>query len=291
MKKLNQRKIRWICGQVEKGELGAYTIGRLQNISARHVRRVCRRYREMRNPKLLPCGRRPKPITEEEVERVMAVRRQHPQMGAVSIEKVLAAEGIGMAHNRVHRILKARGLAKTEPKKSRRRRWVRYERKRSNSLWHTDWFVLGGVQAVAFVDDASRLATGVRLFDRATAENAAAALDGAVRRFGTPKQLMSDHGIQFTSLPRDTCAEPQPNAFQLRLRELGIQHIKARVKHPQSNGKLERFVETIRPLQKHFGGLEKAVEYYNYRRPHMSLENGSLRTPYKAFLDKTRKEI
>ena len=291
MKKLNQRKIKWICREMKKGEMGAYSIGRLQHISARHVRRVYAKYREVERPRLMPCGRRPRPITVEEVEQIMAVRREHPQMGAVSIEKVLASREVHIPHNHIHRILKAKGMAKTEPKKSRRRKWIRYERRYSNSLWHTDWFLMGGRQTIAFVDDASRLATAVQMFDKATAENAVTALNIAVQRFGKPKQLMSDHGTQFTSLPRKTCAAPQPNDFQIKLKELCIKHIKARVKHPQSNGKLERFVETIRPLYKHFGDLDKAVEYYDFKRPHMSLENGSIRTPYQAFLDKARKEI
>ncbi|MDI6655136.1 MAG: IS481 family transposase, partial [Candidatus Hydrothermarchaeota archaeon] len=65
--------------------------------------------------------------------------------------------------------------------------------------------------------------------------------------------------------------------------------IKARVKHPQSNGKVERLFQTLLRLKKHFGSWERTVEYYNFRRPHMSLENGKLRTPHEAFIDKMRR--
>lgn len=119
--------------------------------------------------------------------------------------------------------------------------------------------------------------------------NAKSALEQAIGKYGLPKQLITDNGIQFTSLARKTCAKPEPNEFQKFLSEKEIKHIKARVKHPQSNGKVERLFATLQRLKKHFGGWNGAVEYYNFRRPHMSLENGELRTPYEAFLDKAKR--
>jgi len=73
------------------------------------------------------------------------------------------------------------------------------------------------------------------------------------------------------------------------LKSYGIKRIKARVKHPQSNGKAERAVGTIKRLWDQLGNLDKAVKLYNFTRPHMSLTNEKLRTPYQAFLDKARK--
>jgi len=100
---------------------------------------------------------------------------------------------------------------------------------------------------------------------------------------------MTDHGTQFTSLSRETCADPRPNEFQRILQSYGIKHIKARVKHPQSNGKVERVIQTMQNLREHFPNWDTAVYYYNFKRPHSSLENECLRTPFQGFLDKTRK--
>jgi transposase InsO family protein len=101
---------------------------------------------------------------------------------------------------------------------------------------------------------------------------------------------MTDHGTQFTSLPRETCSDPGANEFQRFLDEKGIKHVKARVRHPQSNGKVERLYQTLCGLRNHLGSWDKAAEYYNFCMPHMSLENGRLRTPpYEAFMDKMRK--
>ena len=89
---------------------------------------------------------------------------------------------------------------------------------------------------------------------------------------------MSDHGTQF---------EIQ---FTDEVKAVGSKHIKSRVKHPQSNGKAERVIQTIKKLWKALGSFDEAVKFYNDKKPHMSLTNGKLRTPHQAFLEKQRKE-
>jgi putative transposase len=215
------------------------------------------------------------------------MRHQHP-LNAVTLEKILAEQDIHIGHNRIHRILKDEGLVKDEPHKQRRRTWIRYERRYSNSLWHADWFEETHEQIILFEDDASRFITGFGVFSNATAENSNHVLRQAITTYGRPKQMMTDHGTQFTSLPKITCPDPRQNMFQQFLKQQGILHIKARVKHPQSNGKVERAGQTIEQLRKHFSDWNDTVYYYNFRRPHSSLENGHLRTPYQAFQDKMR---
>ncbi|MCL5089653.1 MAG: integrase core domain-containing protein [Candidatus Marsarchaeota archaeon] len=67
---------------------------------------------------------------------------------------------------------------------------------------------------------------------------------------------------------------------------MGTEHILARVKHPQTNGKMERFFATVELLLPHFdNNIDKAIAYYNFRRPHMSLvKEGKLLRPYEAFI-------
>ena len=141
-----------------------------------------------------------------------------------------------------------------------------------------------------FEDDASRLLTGFGSYSNATAENARKALEESIERFGKPEQLITDHGTQFTSMPRENCPDPKPNEFQRFLKDNEIQHIKARVKHPQTNGKVERLIQTLWQLKEHFESWEDVATYYNYKRPHASLENGRQRTPYEAYLDKMREK-
>jgi putative transposase len=127
------------------------------------------------------------------------------------------------------------------------------------------------------------------VFSSENSRNSAKVVEKAIREYGKPKQFMTDHGSSFTAQEREGYAKPGPTEFQKCLIKHEIKHIKARVKHPQSNGKVKRAFQSIYKYKLHFGTWRKAVGYYNFRRPHMSLENGRLRTPYKAFLDKMRK--
>ena len=290
MRKLNQQKIRWIIKELDKGERTTYRIAKTMNITPQWTRELHRQYyTTSQYPYPKKSGRKPRPITEEEKKTVLEIRNQHPP-NAVTLEKILAEQGIHIGHNRIHQILKQEGIAKDEPHKQRRRKWVRYERRFSNSLWHADWFEEPHEQIILFEDDASRFITGYGVFSNANVENSNQVLLQAINSYGRPKQMMTDHGTQFTSLPRETCLDPQQNKFQQLLKYYGILHIKARVKHPQSNGKVERAGQTIEQLRKHFPSWEETVDYYNFKRPHSSLENEHLRTPYQAFQDKMREK-
>jgi len=275
MKKLNKNKIKWIVKEVERRELGVWTIARTQKISKQHAYRVAKKFKN-REPEFKNCGRKPKQISDEE-RKIVIETYYEIRASAVMIEQYLDEKGVHIGHNRIHKILLEAKLAKEEHRKKNRRKWIRYERKHSNSLWHTDWFEYKGKQGIIFIDDASRFIPSYGEFSNANTENSLKVFKQGLK-YGIPKQVMSDHGAQFE------------NQFMEGLKEVGSKHIKARVKHPQSNGKAERVIQTIKKLWKELGSFDKVVEHYNYKKPHMSLTNGKLRTPHQAFLEKQRKE-
>ena len=275
MKKLNKKKIKWIVKEVERRELGVWTIAKTQNITKQHAYRVAKKYKN-KEPILLKAGRKPKQTTDEERNIVLQTYNEI-RASATMIEQYLDEKGIHIGHNRIHKILLEAKLAKEEHRKKNRRKWVRYERKHSNSLWHTDWFEYKGKQCIIYLDDASRFIPSYGEFDNANTDNSLKVFKKGFK-YGIPKQVMSDHGTQF---------EEQ---FKEGLQKAGSKHIKARVKHPQSNGKAERAIQTIKKLWNELESFDKVVEHYNYKKPHMSLTNGKLRTPYQAFLEKKRKE-
>ena|SRR3989338_7736456 len=275
MKKLNKKKIKWIVKEVERRELGVWTIAQAQNITIQHAYRTAKKFKN-KEPEFRKPGRKPKQITDEERSIIIQTYKEI-RSSATMIEQYLDEKGIHIGHNRIHKILLEAKLAKEEHRKKNRRKWVRYERKHSNSLWHTDWFEYKGKQCIIFIDDASRFITCHGEFRNANTENSLKVFKNGLK-YGIPKQVMSDHGTQF---------EVQ---FTDGIKRVGSKHIKARVKHPQSNGKAERAIQTIKKLWNGLGSLDRAVEFYNYKKPHMSLTNGKLRTPNQAFLEKQRKE-
>jgi len=287
MKKLNQKKIKWIVKEGDKRDKGFYTIAHIQKITPRHARRVHKKYKGIQEPKLLPCGRKPRLISDEERNLVIETKKEF-RVGATMIEQILDEKGMHINHNRIHRILLEAGLAKEEQKKKKTRKWVRYERKHSLSLVHSDWFEFKRWKVMMIEDDASRFITGFGKFKHATAENAIKVFKQSLR-WGKPKQFHSDHGTQFVANEQEGKKLGESELGKV-LKEYGVQQIFARVKRPQANGKMERLISTIKRLWVELGSLEKVIQHYNYKRPHRSLTNGKLRTPYRAFLEKMRKE-
>ena len=221
--------------------------------------------------------------------------------------RIEAEAGTHIPHNTIHRTMKENDRADTHPRKSGRRKWIRYERTHSNSMWHTDYKQLDdGRWFIAYQDDASRLITGWGVFDHATTENAIAVLEKAIKEHGKPASVLTDHGSQFYANESES-KKKGTSQYELKLAELDIRHILARVKHPQTNGKLERFHGELQRKMKFFvdvagppgtaapigGHIEKDpvarfVKYYNYQRPHMSLDWENQETPYQAFRRKMR---
>jgi putative transposase len=161
--KLDPVKVAWIVRQKEKGQLPNRMIARSMGVSPIWVKKLWRRYRaEGKVPELGRPGRKRSPgLSQQDKETVVEARKEY-KASAVILERVIDSTfGVHIPHNRIHRVLKEMGLAREEPKKQMKRKWVRYERKYSNSLWHTDWTLIEGKGwMTAYLDDASRLVVG-----------------------------------------------------------------------------------------------------------------------------------
>ena len=267
--------------------LSVWRIAKIAKITPRWVRTIYDRYlKQGRPPILRNCGRPPIPTPDVLREKVIRDYRELPA-SALEMEQRLKRQGIQLSHNRIHRVLREEKLAKREVKKSRKRKWVRYERRKANSLWHADWKLMrDGKWMVLFEDDATRLVVGWGLFDSATAEYSLQVFAVAVQKWGVPRQLLTDNGSQFcnTHDKRDEC-----HVFNGGVAAAGCEHIFTRPAHPQCNGKLEKLNDTIQKLYRHFGGdLDAAVAAYNGKRLHMSLD---WQTPFEVWNAKIAKGL
>jgi len=123
-------------------------------------------------------------------------------------------------------------LAEEQPKKRSRRKWVRYERTYSNSMWHTDWKLLDdGRWLICYQDDASRFIIDHGIFENATSKNAIIILIQAIAKHGRPASILTDHCSQFYA-NKSEYKRRGATQFEKELVKLEIKHILDIVNHP-----------------------------------------------------------
>ncbi len=291
--KLTDKSIRYVIGQLEKGT-DTGTVAKEMHVTRRHVQRLWAEYlRTGTAHRQRPAGQpRSAAPSEAEIRTVLDAYRRRPA-GVVRTSKGLRKDGWDISYSRVYQIMKSSGLVVDSPAKSRRRKWIRYERRHSNAMWHTDWHVMKDqrmrdLNLITYLDDASRCVTGVALFGEATSENAVTVLRQAIGRFGTPATILSDNGSCFVGRGgrKKQTGTWTPTFFENELLNLDIGLINSRPYHPQTNGKLERFHRTIEDEIWHYKDLDDYIEYYNTDRLHFSLDIDNYETPMMAFRNK-----
>ena len=154
---------------------------------------------------------------------VKATLKEHArQPGGVMRTARRLRDVYDISYCRVYRIMKDNGLVEPSATKPRKRKWVRYERKYSNAMWHVDWHEMKdprfrGLKLVTYLDDASRCVVAARMFTEATSKNAVLALQDATKRFGVPATILSDNGACFVGRGRNKKMAPKlwtPTAFE-----------------------------------------------------------------------------
>ena len=122
------------------------------------------------------------PATRPSLDEVQMVLDEHKRedVGVLRTAMNLRKDH-DIRYSKVYLVMKENGLVIPSAAKSRRRKWIRYERKHSNSMWHMDWHVMKdphfrGLNLITYLDDVSRCVTGARLFKEATSENAVVVL-------------------------------------------------------------------------------------------------------------------
>lgn len=112
------------------------------------------------------------------------------------------------------------------------------------------------------------------VFGNATTENALKVLDEAIERHGKPASIMTDHDSQFYANEAEAGKRGE-SEFEKRLVDLGIRQLLARVKHPQTNGKLERIHGEIQRklpefeaiLMRNSEPIDLFMKWYTYVNP------------------------
>jgi len=293
--KLNRRKIHWIIRQKQEGA-SSREIGNEIDITCRRIEQIWKYFKDYGCEPIIGenVGRPCKPYDENEAQ---IIKEAHLRFGfgARMLEVILKKMyDISIPHNRIHMYLLSQGLSVQDPKKQKRRKWVRYERKHSMSAGHIDWHenAKTGMKVCVILDDASRKILAGGEFQTINTENSILIVDQMVWNYWwlcPMRELIMDHGSEFGGI-RVLENGNSNSRFKNYLEELGIKPIMARVKHPQTNGKLEKWFDTYRRFRQNFDLLREFIEWYN-DRPHGSLDFDKLETPNQAFMRKMSQEV
>jgi transposase InsO family protein len=293
----NSRKL--LVRRIEEENWSLMVAAEAAGISERSARKWLGRWREEGDAGLLDRSSAPRRVPSrlraDRLEAIEALRRL--RMTAAEIAEVL-----GMALSTVSRWLARIGLGKRsrlappEPPN-------RYERKRPGELIHVDVKKLGRISAKGAghrvtgnrssqqkvgpkrlgatgwefvhvcVDDATRLA-----YVEVLADEKGATAAGFLRR---ATRWFKGMGIEVERVLSDNGACYRSGAHAEACAELGMRHLFTRPYRPQTNGKAERFIQTLTNRWAYGAIYGSSVErtaalpgwldHYNFRRGHGSL--------------------
>jgi transposase InsO family protein len=285
--------------QIVSKQLSVTAAAAEYGISRRHLHRLLSRYREGGLDALEPRSRRPKttPIaTAQDVRvRVIELRVQLTadglDAGPVTIAWHLEREGHKPpAPATISRILKHAGLITPQPRKRPRSSYTRFEMAQPNEMWQSDfihWRLADGtdVEVLNWLDDHSRYLLSCTAHQPVTGDDVVSTFLAAVDDHGAPASTLTDNGRVYTAR-----FGGGRNAFEYLLPILGVRQKNGSPGHPQTQGKTERFHQTLqrwlraRPPARTLPELQRQLhefrEHYNERRPHRALHR---RTPADAY--------
>jgi transposase InsO family protein len=238
------------------------------------------RHREGGRGALVDRSRRPRTSpgrSSEEVERlVVAMREKHPVWGGRKIKarlEQLGHAGIPAAST-VTAILHRHGLISPEASEAATP-WRRFEHEQPNDLWQMDFkgpipTRRGVCHALTVLDDHSRFAVGLRACANQRTPTVRSSLTRLFEVYGLPWRILADNGPPWGGNGW--------TALEVWLLKLGVAVIHGRPRHPQTQGKDERFHRTLkaellrRADFKHVAHAQTLMDpwrdVYNLERPH-----------------------
>lgn len=190
----------------------------------------------------------------------------------------------------VARHLVKAGLVVPEPKKRPKSSYIRFEAAMPNETWQADFTHYRltrpdghpglDTEVLTWLDDCTRYALRITAHHRVTATIVLTQFRTAVATHGIPASTLTDNGMVFTT--RLAGGKGGRNQLETELRRLGADQKNGRPWHPQTQGKVERFQQTMKkwlraqPTQPATIAdlqalLDTFADQYNHRRPHRSL--------------------
>ena len=214
---------------------------------------------------------------------VLTVRDAHPAWGARKIAHCLERDGVTPpAPSTVHQILRRNGRIMPPPG-DHLHPLGRFEKPAPNQLWQMDFKgrmpLANGAAShpLTVIDDHSRFSLCIGACADEQSTTVRQHLTSTFRRYGLPDALFVDNGS-----PWGDSGGSRWTALRIWLLRLEVNLIYARPYHPQSRGKNERFLRTMKAEVfalrsfRDLPDLQRAFDawrtVYNLQRPHEALD-------------------
>ena len=220
---------------------------------------------------------------------IRTYRREHPTHGFKRIQDILKGKYlVVVSRKQIRKVLKQAGLLETcdssfDREEASAKGTRRFEATRPGEIWQMDVtyvFIrrIPVLYLAVIVDDYSRYCVAAELSRDQRVETLIGVLHNTCIAHGAPQKLLTDQGSGFYSWSKEQ------TRFQEYLDDQKIEHIVAEPHNPQSQGKVERLIQTIREellTKVKFTGFEDAqaqirsfIDSYNTDRPHQGIQGG-----------------
>lgn len=237
--------------------------------------------------------------TSNHIEKTIINLRKHLHnngcdSGPESIAWHLKQQGINSPSvSTIRRILHRHNMITPEPKKRPKRTYIRFQAALPNECWQADvtTIVLANgrsCEVLDFLDDHSRYLLSITAYSRVQGSDVTTVMEHLIEEYGPPQSTLTDNGLVFTT--RFSGRKGGRNSFEHLLVKHRIIQKNGRPNHPQTQGKIERFHQTLkkwlaaRPKPKNITAAQKLLnefrDYYNTNRPHRALAG---RTPAQVY--------
>ncbi|WP_232317982.1 IS481 family transposase [Neomicrococcus aestuarii] len=282
-------KHRVIVLKIVAKQLTVTDAAREYGLSGRQIYRLLARYKQEGLEAVEPRSRKPRsnPAATPEIvrARILSWRQKLSgeglDAGPVTIAWNLEQEGYRPpSTSTIRRVLHKAGLIIPEPQKRPRSSYIRFEAAQPNETWQSDfthWRLADGtdVEILNWLDDHSRYLLSCTAHQPVTGNDVVTTFLATTEQHGIPASTLTDNGRVYTAR-----FGGGRNAFEYLLPLLGVHQKNGSPGHPQTQGKIERFHQTlkrwlsVRPVAHTLAELQNQLdqftEHYNEHRPHRS---------------------
>jgi transposase InsO family protein len=231
------------------------------------------------------------------VEQVLALRKQLAEAGLDAGAETIAwhlehHHNVKLSRATIHRLLSRAGAVEPQPKKRPKSSYIRFAAEQPNECWQSDFTHYRltrpdgrpgqDTEIITWLDDHSRYVVHASTHRAITSKIVLDTFRQAAELHGYPASTLTDNGLVYTVRLASPSRRGGRTALEKELRRLGIIQKNGKPNSPTTQGKVERFQQTMKKwltaqpaqpttLTELQALIDAFLDTYNHRRPHRSL--------------------